>query len=306
MNITFSSHFSPNSLLQVGGWGFADFVDSLRGALSHGVSLEVSFGACRGPGWQTQDRAVTQGVVGGVIFWCVQIQGRAIVKQGVIEAVIYLMRVRARVQQHYFLYKFLFLFGYILYLYFGVFLAQKYIYGRRCILWIGLKQIAENRWYLSILFGVYAGIIDASQLSVCWVSDPGVLPGDSWCTEVPFWKLRHQVSSDQNSGWLDHKGLYILPMLYGDYIRPLQGSLSTNQYAGMLWNGHDFAELRWQVSAFGPEPNPTRCWPFWSPGLCVLDELQNEPMCSWHLIQILWSLVFHFSFALTYRIVVCI
>ena len=35
----------------------------------------------------------------------------------------------------------------------------KYICGRRSILWIGLKQIAENRWYLSMLFGVYAGII---------------------------------------------------------------------------------------------------------------------------------------------------
>ena len=61
--------------------------------------------------------------------------------------------------QHYVLYKFLFLFGYILYQFFGLFLAQKYIYGRRCILWIGLKQIAENRWYLSMLFGVYAGLI---------------------------------------------------------------------------------------------------------------------------------------------------
>ena len=50
------------------------------------------------------------------------------------------------------------MFGYILYLSFGLFLAQKYIYTRKCILWIGLKQIAENRWYLSILFGVYAGI----------------------------------------------------------------------------------------------------------------------------------------------------
>ena len=57
-----------------------------------------------------------------------------------------------------FLYNFPFLFGYILYLYFGLFLAQKYFYGRRSILWIGLKQIAENRWYLSMLFGVYADI----------------------------------------------------------------------------------------------------------------------------------------------------
>ena len=40
-----------------------------------------------------------------------------------------------------------------------MFLAQKYIYGRRSISWIGLNQIAENRWYLSMLFGVYSGII---------------------------------------------------------------------------------------------------------------------------------------------------
>ena len=28
------------------------------------------------------------------------------------------------------------------------------LYGRRSILWIRLKEIAENRWYLSMLFGV--------------------------------------------------------------------------------------------------------------------------------------------------------
>ena len=39
---------------------------------------------------------------------------------------------------------------------------NTYIYGRRSILWIGLKQIAETRWYLSMLFGVYAGIINAT------------------------------------------------------------------------------------------------------------------------------------------------
>ena len=38
----------------------------------------------------------------------------------------------------------------------------------------------ELRW--TSLFRV---IFYASQLPVCWVSDPGVLPGDSWCTEVP-------------------------------------------------------------------------------------------------------------------------
>ena len=31
------------------------------------------------------------------------------------------------------LYEFLFVFGYILYLYFGLFLAQKYISGKRCV-----------------------------------------------------------------------------------------------------------------------------------------------------------------------------
>ena len=66
------------------------------------------------------------------------------------------MRVRVGIRS---IFQFPFLFGYILYLYFGLFVAQKYIYGRRPILWIGLKQIAENRWYLSMLFGVYAGII---------------------------------------------------------------------------------------------------------------------------------------------------
>ena len=34
-------------------------VDSLRGGLSHRVSLEVSSGVCRGQGSQIQDRAVT-------------------------------------------------------------------------------------------------------------------------------------------------------------------------------------------------------------------------------------------------------
>ena len=35
----------------------------------------------------------------------------------------------------------------------------------RSILWIGLKQIAENRWYMSMLFGVYAGIINTHSFS---------------------------------------------------------------------------------------------------------------------------------------------
>ena len=43
------------------------------------------------------------------------------------------MRVRAGVRSIMF-YIFFFLFGYILYQFFGLFLAQKYIYGRRCIL----------------------------------------------------------------------------------------------------------------------------------------------------------------------------
>ena len=64
------------------------------------------------------------------------------------------------------------LFGYILYLYFGLFLAQKYIYGRRSILWIGLKQMAENRWYLSILFGVYAGLIQEGKNMTAFQAGP--------------------------------------------------------------------------------------------------------------------------------------
>ena len=39
----------------------------VRFRLSHRVSLEVSSGACRGQGSQIQDRAVTQGVVGGAV-----------------------------------------------------------------------------------------------------------------------------------------------------------------------------------------------------------------------------------------------
>ena len=64
--------------------------------------------------------------------------------------------------------KFLYLFGQNLYLYFGLFLAQKYIYGRRCILWIGLKQIAEYRWYITMLFGVYVCIVFISW-NYCYV-----------------------------------------------------------------------------------------------------------------------------------------
>ena len=41
----------------------------VAGWLSHGESLEVSCGVCKGQGSQIQDRAVvTQGVVGGVLF----------------------------------------------------------------------------------------------------------------------------------------------------------------------------------------------------------------------------------------------
>ena len=40
------------------------------GSQSQRVSLEVSSGVGRGQGSQIQDRAVTQGVVGGVV-WCV-------------------------------------------------------------------------------------------------------------------------------------------------------------------------------------------------------------------------------------------
>ena len=86
-------------------------------------------------GLQIEERAVTEGVIGGVI-WCVTSGDSQ------------------------------FLFGYVLViLYFGLFLAQKYICGSRSILWIGLKQIAENRWYMSMLFGVYAGIINTHSFS---------------------------------------------------------------------------------------------------------------------------------------------
>ena len=57
-------------------------MDFLWGRLSQRVSLEVSSGVCRGQGLQIQDRAVIQGVVGGVrvtglsshrvsLTWCV-------------------------------------------------------------------------------------------------------------------------------------------------------------------------------------------------------------------------------------------
>ena len=44
------------------------------------------------------------------------------------------MRVRVGVRRIILLFRFLFLFGYILYLYFGLFLAEKYVYVRRYIL----------------------------------------------------------------------------------------------------------------------------------------------------------------------------
>ena len=46
------------------------------GSQSHRVSLEVSSGVRRGQGLQIQDRAVTQGDVGGVV-WCVWGSGLA-------------------------------------------------------------------------------------------------------------------------------------------------------------------------------------------------------------------------------------
>ena len=81
----------------------------------------------------------------------------------------------------------IFLFGYILYLYSDLFLAEKYIYAKKCILWTGLKQIAEYCWYLSMLFGVYAGIIFRQMfflfgynfISVFWFVS---------CPEIYLWK----------------------------------------------------------------------------------------------------------------------
>ena len=44
------------------------FCGFVGGGLSHRVSLEVSSGVSSGQGYQAEDRAVTQRVVGGVIF----------------------------------------------------------------------------------------------------------------------------------------------------------------------------------------------------------------------------------------------
>ena len=132
------------------------------------MSLEVSSCVCRGPGSQIEDRAVTQGVVGhrervslGTVTGCrwrcnllmcvrvrvcrsktglsshrvsLKLSSDAQISEGVVtEGVIggdrcHLMRVRV-----YFLYEFLLLFGYISYPFFGLSLAQEYIYGERCI-----------------------------------------------------------------------------------------------------------------------------------------------------------------------------
>ena len=128
--------------------------------LSHRVSLEVSSGACRGQGSQIQEWAVAQGVVGGVIFWCVY--GFAHPRQGCRHRGCHwrchLMRVRVGVRS------IIYYFWINLYLCLVITVSvfwfdQKFFYGRRCILWSGLKQLAQNRWYLSMLFGVHAGII---------------------------------------------------------------------------------------------------------------------------------------------------
>ncbi len=47
----------------------------------------------------------------------------------------------------------------------------SYLYIRICIFWIGLKHFLDNRRYLSMLFGVYAGIIyivTLHSVACCW------------------------------------------------------------------------------------------------------------------------------------------
>ena len=94
--------FSPNSFSHrgsyfklAGGWGFADFVDSLQGgAVTQGVVGGAVWCVCGGQGWQIQDRAVhtgcqwrvssgvcrgqrsavTQGVSGGCCLMCVRLR----------------------------------------------------------------------------------------------------------------------------------------------------------------------------------------------------------------------------------------
>ena len=77
-------NFSPNSFsyrgsyFKLGAEGSQNFVDWLRGGLSHRESLGVSFGVCRGQGSQIQDRAVIEAV-----SWCVyRGQGFADLREG--------------------------------------------------------------------------------------------------------------------------------------------------------------------------------------------------------------------------------
>ena len=104
--------------------------------LSHRVSVEVLSDVCTAAGSQIQDRAV---VIQGVIEAdACRGQGFADLREGCHGGChwrCHLMRPRVGFcGLKSFLQKFSFLFGYVLYLYFGLFLAQKYIYRRRCIL----------------------------------------------------------------------------------------------------------------------------------------------------------------------------
>ena len=109
------------------------FCGFVGGGLSHRVSLEVSSGVCQGSQiqdqavWQAgcrwspdqaEDRAVTQRVVGGVIFWCVYGWGFADPRPGCCHTgcpwSCRLTRVRARVRSIIFLWKCFFLFGFFL------------------------------------------------------------------------------------------------------------------------------------------------------------------------------------------------
>ena len=147
--------YSPNSFSYRGSyissWGvrvrrFCGFVAG--GAVTQGVVRGV-FGVCRGQG-----SAVTKGVVGGVV-WCVGGCGFADPIPGCrhteCHESCHRMRVGVRVCR--------FKRGLSQRVSGSIICSQVFLrafanhYGKRSILWIGLKQIAETRCYLSMLFG---------------------------------------------------------------------------------------------------------------------------------------------------------
>ena len=66
----------------------------------------------------------------------------------------------------------LFLFPYIMYICICVCFLPRNIDIGICLFWTGLKQIAENRWYLSMLFGVYAIIMVFFQCAFGLLMNP--------------------------------------------------------------------------------------------------------------------------------------